>query len=110
MRAAQATLVLASLLRSHRRFQSFDLGKIARERVFALQKLLEDFEEIATLADCPQALAKLDAAYHLLSAEPPLASPEDIPNRVHPVLAAVDRADMAAELAAWQALLREGAP
>jgi hypothetical protein len=110
MRTDQATLILSSLLRSPRRFQSYDLPRLTKERVLALDKLLDEFQDMTVLPDCPQALAKLDAAYLLLGAEPPTAEPDDLPRRLHPVLMAVDQAEQAAELAAWQALLKEGTP
>jgi hypothetical protein len=108
MRIDQATLILSSLLRSPRRFQSYDLPRLAKERVLALDKLLDEFQEMTGLQDCPQALAKLDAAYLLLGTTPPAAEPDDLPSRSHPVLIAVDQQDQAAELAAWQELLKEG--
>jgi hypothetical protein len=107
MRTEQATLILASLLRSPRRFQSHDLPRLTKERVLALDKLLDEFLEMTSLPDCPQALAKLEAAYRLLEAEPPTADERDLPGRSHPVLIAVDRPDQAAELTAWHTLLRE---
>jgi len=110
MRTDQANLILSSLLRSPRRFQSYDLPRLTKEKILALDKLLDEFQDMTGLPDCPQALAKLEAAYLLLGAEPPAAEPDDLPDRSHPVLVAVDQQDQAAELAAWQALLKEGMP
>src|SRR5438046_2188229 len=62
MRTDQATLILSSLLRSPRRFQSYDLPRLTKELVLALDKLLEEFQDMTELPDCPQALAKLEAA------------------------------------------------
>ncbi len=105
----QATLVLASLLRSPRRFQSFDLSGTAKQLVFALEKALEDYEHRNRAPDPPLALAALNGAYALLSASPPPAKAEALTSRKHPVLVAVDREDRSAEVAAWHGLLAEAA-
>jgi hypothetical protein len=105
MQTDQATLVLASLLRSPRRFQSYDLSKAAREHIGAIQQLVEEYEEKQSAADYAGALAALHKAYGMLQAEPPDAATADLANWKHSVLAAADKADLAAEMDAWRALL-----
>jgi hypothetical protein len=104
MQTDQATLVLASLLRSPRRFQSYDLSRAAREHISDVQQLVEEYEEKQSAADYAGALAALEKAYGMLQAEPPTET-ADLANWKHPVLAAADKADLAAEMDAWRALL-----
>jgi hypothetical protein len=107
MQTDQATLVLSSLLRPSRRFQSYDLGKAAKQRIFAVEGLLEAFEEAAKRADSTDALAMIEAAYRSLGAEPPAAGAKDILSRQHPVLVAADSADASGEARAWHTFLAE---
>lgn len=100
MKTDQATLVLASLLRSGRRFQSHDLGQTTRQRIATIQQLLEEYEEKLSSPDATEAPAKLAEAYRLLKAEPPSGAEQT-------VLAAVNQAEPTAETNAWQAFLAE---
>jgi hypothetical protein len=105
MQTDQATLVLASLLRSPRRFKSYDLSRAAREHIGVIQQLVEEYEAKQSAADYAGALAALDKAYGLLQATPVEGTSVDLANWKHPVLAAADKADLAAEMDAWRALL-----
>jgi hypothetical protein len=103
----QATLVLGSLLRGPRRFQSHDLAAGARKRLFALESVVEAFAAFAQAPDPGQALTKLEEAYRMLGAVPPNAGADDVVARRHPALVAADQPDRDAETAAWHALLAE---
>jgi len=103
----QATLVLASLLRAPRRFQSYDLTGQAKKQIIALEKALEEFDEAIQAANPPQALVKLTEAFGLLGATPASGVAEDLTSRKHPVIMAVDREDRPAEVAAWHAFLAD---
>jgi hypothetical protein len=90
MNTDHATLVLASSLRSPRRFRRFDLSKSAQQRLAAIQQLLETFDKLTFASDFDQALARLNEAYRLLDVEPPPADSASLTSRKHPMLFAFD--------------------
>jgi hypothetical protein len=102
MNTEQATLLLASLVRTQRRFQSYDVNNPSRERIDAVQELLQEFKK--QLAD---ALTTLEKAYRLVGAEPPPATPADLENGRHPVMLAIAKVDPLAEMTAWRMFLSE---
>jgi hypothetical protein len=105
MNTDHATLVLASSLRSPRRFRSFDLTKSAQQRLAAIQQLLESFDKLTFASDFDQALARLNEAYRLLDVEPPPADSASLTGRKHPMLFAFDNPHPGAETDAWRVLL-----
>jgi hypothetical protein len=107
MQTHQATLILASLQRSPRGFQSYDLSKPARQCVDEAQRLLGEYQHRLSHFDHVGALAKVEQAYHLLRAVPPPATPEDMDEGTHPMMLAVGQADQAAETEAWRVFLSE---
>jgi len=104
MNTEQATVLVASLLRSQRVFQTFDLSKEAKKRVVAIQRLVEEYEASISSPDASQARDKLVAAYPLLGAKPPSDAPAQVEQAI---LQAVNKADHAAEAVAWRSFLAE---
>jgi hypothetical protein len=104
MNTDQATRLLGSLLRSQRVFQSYDLSKEAKQRIIALQKLLEEYQAYVALPESMEAHAKLKQAFGLLQAAPPSGHPS---GWEYAVLTSSDKADPAAEAEAWRAFLAE---
>ena len=84
-----ATLILASLQRAPRTFQSYDLSKTARQRVDAVQQLLGEYQHRLAEFDHAGALARIDRAYGVLGADPPRATPADMDRSAHPMMMAV---------------------
>ena len=107
MNTDRATLILATLLRSPRRFRSFELSKSAKQRLAAIQQLLETFDKLTFASDFEQALAQLNEAYRLLDVEPPTADSTSLTSRQHPMLVAFDNPHPGAETDAWKAFLIE---
>jgi len=107
MHTDQATLILASLLRTSRGFKSHNLERGVRLQILDADRLLDTYRWACNNYDYTLALAKLNAAYRALDAEPPSAAVESIAERRHPALIATDQIDRAAEMRAWQALLAE---
>ena len=105
MDTEQGTLVLASLLRVPRRFQSRILGPMAKQRLVAVQKVLDEFDTSLWRADYPRALEKLNAAYGLLEVQPPPATSDDILDQRHPVQVALEHMDQEREMRAWHVWL-----
>src|SRR5262245_30347962 len=101
MQTDQATLVLASLLRSGRRFQSQDLSKAVRQRIALLQELLEEYEAKLSQPEVGDALGQ---AYLLMNTEPPPGAAADWESAV---LSATNKADLIAEAEAWRSFLAE---
>jgi hypothetical protein len=100
-----ATLVLASLQRSPRMFQSFDLSKVARQRIDAVQLLLTEYRHRLADFDPAGALVRIERAYAELGAAPPPATPADVDGSAHPMMVAVATDDHAAETEAWRVFL-----
>lgn len=108
MRTEQATLVLASLMRPRRMFQSYDLGAAAKKLVIEVQKALETFEAEANAGRHAAALEKVNESYRLLGATPPAADADSLAARRHPLLESADRpAGGGEEAEAWRALLSQ---
>lgn len=107
MQTAYATLILASLQRSPRVFQSFDLSKLARQRVDEVEQLLGEYRHRLTEFDHAGALARLERAYQALGAVPPPAGPNDMDAGTHPMMRAVAQDNHAAETEAWRVFLSE---
>jgi hypothetical protein len=107
MNTDQATVILASLLRSPRRFRSYELSQAARQRLVSIQHLLETYDNKTLSSDYEEALARLNQAYRMLDAVPPAASSDDLSSRMHPMLLAFDNPNLGAEGDAWRMLLAE---
>src|SRR5215831_19347231 len=105
MQTAHATLILASLQRTPRAFQSYDLNKPARQRVDAVQQLLGEYRHRLAEFDYGGALSRLAMAYEALGAPAPLAAAADMDDATHPMMRAVAQPDHAAETEAWRVFL-----
>lgn len=107
MKTDRATLLLASLLNSPRRFRSYELSKSAKQRLASVQHLLEAYDKMTFASNYGEALSQLDQAYRLLQAEPPPSTSDDLTSRKHPVLMAFDNPNPGAESDAWRAFVNE---
>jgi hypothetical protein len=110
MQTAHATLILASLQRTPRAFQSYDLNKPARQRVDAVQQLLGEYRHRLAEFDYAGALSRLARAYEALGAPKPAAEADDMDAGTHPMMLAVAHEDHAAETEAWRVFLSELLP
>jgi hypothetical protein len=107
MTTDQATLILASLLRTPRSFRSFDISDAARKRLDNVQQLLETVGKKTKASAYDDALVHLNAAYRLLGAEPPRGYSGALTSRKHPFLVAFDKPNPGAETDAWKSLLTQ---
>jgi len=107
MKTDRATLILASLLSSPRRFRSYELSKAAKQRLATVQHLLEGFDKLTFASNYAEALSQLNQAYRELEAEPPPGTADDLTSRKHPVLFAFDNPNPGAETDAWRAFVSE---
>jgi hypothetical protein len=106
MNTHEATQILAFLLGSHRRYQSWQLSWAAKQRLASIQHALEAYEKLTFTSD-QEALAQLNQIYQMLNAEPPPADSNDLSTRKHPLMLALDRPDPGAEMDSWKVFLEE---
>src|SRR5262245_23601803 len=104
MNTGQATLVLASLLRSGRRFQSHNLSKTVMARIAVVQEVLEEYGNKLSAADTNAAQLSLEQAYFLMNVKPPVGGTAGLEADM---LAAVKKSDLLAEAEAWHTFLME---
>ena len=107
MNTDRASLILASFLRSPRRFRSFELSLAAKQRLVSIQHILETFDKLTFASDIEQALAQLNEAYRLVGAQAPAADSNSLTSRTHPMLEAFDNPQPGAETDAWKLFLNE---
>ena len=107
MKTERVTLILASLINAPRRFRSYELSKAAIQRLASVQQLLETYDKMTFASNYAEALSQLNHAYHLLGAEPPASTADDLTSRKHPVLVALDNPNPGAETDAWRAFVNE---